>query len=99
MITACDVRFASADAFFCVKVRNTCVWLEGVALTFVCVCVRECVCVRVCVGACGRGLCALRCVTASAAAAVAQEVDIGLAADVGTLQRLPKVVGNDRCGS
>jgi delta(3,5)-delta(2,4)-dienoyl-CoA isomerase len=25
----------------------------------------------------------------------AQEVDIGLAADVGTLQRLPKVVGND----
>ena len=24
-----------------------------------------------------------------------QEVDIGLAADVGTLQRLPKVVGND----
>lgn len=25
-----------------------------------------------------------------------QEVDIGLAADVGTLQRLPKVVGNNR---
>ena len=24
-----------------------------------------------------------------------QEVDIGLAADIGTLQRLPKVVGND----
>ena len=24
-----------------------------------------------------------------------QEVDIGLAADVGTLQRLPKVIGND----
>jgi Delta3,5-Delta2,4-dienoyl-CoA isomerase len=24
-----------------------------------------------------------------------QEVDIGLAADVGTLQRMPKVVGND----
>ena len=24
-----------------------------------------------------------------------QEVDIGLAADVGTLQRLPKIVGND----
>ena len=25
-----------------------------------------------------------------------QEVDIGLAADVGTLQRLPKIVGNNR---
>lgn len=25
-----------------------------------------------------------------------KEVDIGLAADVGTLQRLPKVVGNNR---
>ncbi len=24
-----------------------------------------------------------------------QEVDIGLAADVGTLQRFPKIVGND----
>ena len=24
-----------------------------------------------------------------------QEVDLGLAADVGTLQRMPKVVGND----
>ena len=24
-----------------------------------------------------------------------QEVDIGLAADVGTLQRLPKIVGNE----
>ena len=29
---------------------------------------------------------------------VVKEVDIGLAADVGTLQRLPKVVGNDRYG-
>ncbi len=27
---------------------------------------------------------------------MSQEVDIGLAADVGTLQRLPKIVGNDR---
>lgn len=27
---------------------------------------------------------------------VIQEVDIGLAADVGTLQRLPKVIGNRR---
>ena len=26
---------------------------------------------------------------------ISKEVDIGLAADVGTLQRLPKVVGND----
>ena len=43
MITACDIRYCSADAEFVVK-----------------------------------------------------EVDIGLAADVGTLQRLPKVVGNDR---
>ena len=25
-----------------------------------------------------------------------KEVDVGLAADVGTLQRLPKVVGNNR---
>lgn len=25
-----------------------------------------------------------------------QEVDVGLAADVGTLQRLPKVIGNRR---
>ncbi|KAI8825567.1 ClpP/crotonase-like domain-containing protein [Fimicolochytrium jonesii] len=42
LITACDIRLASPDAFFSLK-----------------------------------------------------EVDIGLAADVGTLQRLPKVVGND----
>lgn len=26
-----------------------------------------------------------------------QEVALGLAADVGTLQRMPKVMGNDRC--
>lgn len=43
MITACDIRYATADAYFQIK-----------------------------------------------------EVDIGLAADVGTLQRLPKVVGNQR---
>ncbi|KNC98184.1 uncharacterized protein SPPG_06587 [Spizellomyces punctatus DAOM BR117] len=42
LITACDIRFATKDAFFSIK-----------------------------------------------------EVDIGLAADIGTLQRLPKVVGND----
>lgn len=42
MITACDIRLASSDAYFQIK-----------------------------------------------------EVDLGLAADVGTLQRLPKVVGND----
>ena len=42
LITACDIRLASADAFFCVK-----------------------------------------------------EVDVGLAADVGTLQRLPNVIGSD----
>ncbi|CAO3688483.1 unnamed protein product [Umbelopsis vinacea] len=41
MITACDIRYATKDSFFCVK-----------------------------------------------------EVDVGLAADVGTLQRLPKVIGN-----
>jgi len=41
MITACDIRWASSDAFFCVK-----------------------------------------------------EVDVGLAADVGTLARLPKVIGS-----
>ncbi len=41
LITACDMRYASSDASFCVK-----------------------------------------------------EIDVGLAADVGTLQRLPKVVGN-----
>ncbi|KAI9288766.1 ClpP/crotonase-like domain-containing protein [Umbelopsis sp. AD052] len=42
MITACDIRYATKDSFFCVK-----------------------------------------------------EVDVGLAADVGTLQRLPKVIGNN----
>ncbi len=42
MICAADVRYASSDAYFCVK-----------------------------------------------------EVEIGLAADVGTLQRLPRVIGND----
>uniref|UniRef100_A0A914VWB6 Delta(3,5)-Delta(2,4)-dienoyl-CoA isomerase, mitochondrial n=1 Tax=Plectus sambesii TaxID=2011161 RepID=A0A914VWB6_9BILA len=42
MITACDIRYASRDAAFCIK-----------------------------------------------------EVDIGLAADVGTLNRLPKIVGNE----
>eukprot|EP01061_Rhynchopus_euleeides_P006037 TRINITY_DN1511_c0_g1_i4.p1 TRINITY_DN1511_c0_g1~~TRINITY_DN1511_c0_g1_i4.p1 ORF type:complete len:273 (+),score=115.57 TRINITY_DN1511_c0_g1_i4:79-897(+) len=42
MITACDIRFASPECWFCIK-----------------------------------------------------EVDIGLAADVGTLQRLPKIVGNE----
>ena len=41
LITACDIRFASQDAFFSVK-----------------------------------------------------EVDVGLAADIGTLQRLPKIVAN-----
>ena len=43
MVCAADVRFCSADAFFCIK-----------------------------------------------------EAELGLAADVGTLQRMPKVVGNDR---
>lgn len=42
LITSCDIRYCSKDAFFCVK-----------------------------------------------------EVDVGLAADVGTLQRLPKVIGNN----
>ncbi|ESO94289.1 hypothetical protein LOTGIDRAFT_232526 [Lottia gigantea] len=42
LIAACDMRYSSSDAWFCVK-----------------------------------------------------EVDIGLAADVGTLQRLPKIIGND----
>ncbi|KAI8366835.1 ClpP/crotonase-like domain-containing protein [Radiomyces spectabilis] len=42
LITACDIRYASKDAFFCVK-----------------------------------------------------EVDVGLAADVGSLQRLPKIIGNN----
>jgi len=42
LVTACDIRYATADAFFQIK-----------------------------------------------------EVDIGLAADVGTLQRFPRVVGND----
>jgi len=42
MICACDIRYASQDAFFCVK-----------------------------------------------------EVDVGLAADLGTLQRFPRIVGND----
>jgi enoyl-CoA hydratase/carnithine racemase len=28
-----------------------------------------------------------------------QEVELGLAADVGTLQRLPKIVGNERSTS
>lgn len=42
MITACDIRYCSKDAWFSVK-----------------------------------------------------EVDVGLAADIGTLQRFPKVVGND----
>ena len=42
LITACDIRLCSADAWFCVK-----------------------------------------------------EVDVGLTADIGTLQRLPKIVGND----
>jgi delta(3,5)-delta(2,4)-dienoyl-CoA isomerase len=41
LITACDIRYCTKDAFFCVK-----------------------------------------------------EIDVGLAADVGSLQRLPKVIGN-----
>eukprot|EP00729_Bicosta_minor_P018705 gene18705-21129_t len=42
MVAACDIRYASEDAVFCIK-----------------------------------------------------EVDVGLAADLGTLQRLPKMCGND----
>ena len=42
LITACDIRYCSKDAWFTIK-----------------------------------------------------EVDVGLAADIGTLQRLPKIVGND----
>lgn len=42
LVTACDIRYCSKDAFFCVK-----------------------------------------------------EVDVGLAADVGSLQRLPKIIGNN----
>lgn len=58
LITACDIRLCSSDAFFQIKVSY-----HILPLSFH---------VQI------------------------QEVDIGLAADIGTLQRLPKIVGSER---
>ncbi len=80
MICACDIRFCSADAWFSIKVRSQASWRSHVNTHTQHSVTRAHSATLVCI----------------LIVSMSQEVDIGLAADVGTLQRLPKIVGNDR---
>lgn len=63
---ACDIRYATTNVKFCIKVETTQSLLQHL-LTWLIYRTFPCT----------------------------QEVDIGLAADIGTLSRLPKIIGND----
>ena len=72
IITACDIRYCTSSARFCVKVQNI-----------------SCICWQPTLDS------AITCSARSSHNVVlyVQEVDVAIVADVGTLQRLPPIVG------
>ena len=92
LVTACDIRLCSSDTWFQIKVTER--GGEGGRQR----CCETRVCTPHTTSHYSSGICATVTVQVHMLAVSfffsPQEVEIGLAADIGTLQRLPKVVGN-----
>lgn len=75
LITACDIRLQTNDAWYSVKVCHSCITYS--LFIYLQIAVFECF------------------YSLIFHLYVNKEVDVGIAADLGTLQRLPKIIGND----